>query len=65
MEPRLLDLTPLGRAIDSLDLALRLHSASRGGVDEADLLRDGVIQRFEYGFELAWKLLQRMQDRIT
>ena len=62
MEPRLLDLSPLGRALDSLELALHLHSASVGGADEVDLLRDGVIQRFEYGFELAWKLLRRFLE---
>lgn len=62
MDSRLLDLDPLGRALDSLDLALRLHGASRGGADEAALLRDGVIQRFEYGFELTWKQLRRFLE---
>lgn len=29
-------------------------------LNENILLRDGVIQRFEYTFELAWKMIQRV-----
>lgn len=59
MESRLFDPGPLQRALASLDLALRLYRDSRGSEEERDLLRDGVVQRFEYGFELSWKLLRR------
>lgn len=68
-----LDLAPLSRSLESLDLALRLWSAHRGPPEEQLLLRDGVIQRFEFAFELAWKTLKRFMqiygleqvDRLT
>lgn len=59
MESRLLDPEPLRRALSSLDLALRLYRDSQVSEEERVLLRDGVIQRFEFGFELSWKLLRR------
>lgn len=46
-----LDLTPLRNAIQSLDAAL--------AKDKDEFIRDSVIQRFEYTFELSWKLLER------
>lgn len=46
-----LSLKPLKDAAASLEDALKRH------VD--DLTRDGVIQRFEYTFELSWKTLKR------
>jgi nucleotidyltransferase substrate binding protein (TIGR01987 family) len=43
------------RAVDRLDEACRRV----GGASEPDsLLRDGLIQRFEFCFELAWKAVQ-------
>jgi nucleotidyltransferase substrate binding protein (TIGR01987 family) len=54
-----LDLTPLRRAVQKL----------REGLDEArtapdhTLLRDGTIQRFEFTYELAWKMLKRHLER--
>ena len=50
-----LDFTALRKAIDSLSKAIR-----RSDKDKADEeLRDAVIQRFEYTFELCWKMLKR------
>lgn len=47
-------LTPLKKAVDSLKLAL---------VQPKDeFVRDAVIQRFEYTYELAWKMLKRHLD---
>jgi nucleotidyltransferase substrate binding protein (TIGR01987 family) len=50
-----LDFTPLEKAIAQLTAGLREALASPDG----ELLRDGVIQRFEYTYELAWKMLKR------
>lgn len=43
------------RALNSLEEGLR-----DPGLHSNVLLRDGVIQRFEYTFELAWKMIQRV-----
>lgn len=45
-----IDYTSLENAIKSLEKAL-----SR--IPKNDIERDGVIQRFEYTFELAWKFV--------
>jgi nucleotidyltransferase substrate binding protein (TIGR01987 family) len=42
-----LDLTPLKNALQSLDLALSKN--------KDEFIRDSVIQRFEFTYELAWK----------
>ncbi len=52
MEKKQLSLAALHKAIDSLKLALKHPPAN-------DLERDGVIQRFEYTFELTWKILRK------
>lgn len=36
----------------------KLHSAVLGFEDLSDLEKEGLIQRFEYTFELAWKTLK-------
>jgi uncharacterized protein len=46
-----LDLSPLRKALASLDLAL--------AQPKNEFLRDSVIQRFEYTYDLSWKLLKR------
>lgn len=46
-----LDLTPLRRALASLEAALARP--------KDEFIRDSVIQRFEYTYELSWKLLKR------
>jgi len=44
----ILNFSLLGKALDSLDRTT-----------EDEELRDACIQRFEYSFELSWKILKR------
>jgi nucleotidyltransferase substrate binding protein (TIGR01987 family) len=53
-----LDLSSLERALASLDAAT--ERSNREPDDE--LVRDGVIQRFEYCYELCWKMLKRQLE---
>jgi len=50
-----LDLTSFDKALGALDRALTRAAGAPG--DEE--LRDACIQRFEFTFELAWKMLKR------
>jgi nucleotidyltransferase substrate binding protein (TIGR01987 family) len=50
-----LDLSALEKAIASLDKALTRATGAAG--DEE--LRDAVIQRFEYTYEICWKMVKR------
>lgn len=50
-----LDLSNLRKAIDSLERAVRRSLPA----PEDEELRDAVIQRFEYTYELSWKMLKR------
>jgi nucleotidyltransferase substrate binding protein (TIGR01987 family) len=50
-----LDFSPLEKALAQLDKAFQRSQKNIG--DEE--LRDACIQRFEYSFELAWKMLKR------
>ena len=61
-----IQLTPFENAIASLEEALRLYSNSQlaPGASEKILMRDGVIQRFEYTFELSWKMLKRYLEEF-
>lgn len=48
------------RAVDRLAEALEEYAAAPGST----VIRDGVIQRFEFTFELAWKSLREyMEDQ--
>jgi Nucleotidyltransferase substrate binding protein like len=50
-----LDLSALEKALASLARALQRAQ----GLPADEELRDACIQRFEYSFELAWKMLKR------
>lgn len=56
-----LDLSSLRKALASLERGIdRAHAAPH---DEE--LRDAVIQRFEYSFELCWKMLRRHLEQVV
>jgi nucleotidyltransferase substrate binding protein (TIGR01987 family) len=50
-----LDLTSFAKALATLDRAIRRSRSE----PEDEEVRDSVIQRFEYTYELAWKMLKR------
>lgn len=57
-----LDLTSLKKAVNSLETALIISGRRIKGfpIDAEELvLRAGVIQNFEFTFELCWKFMQR------
>lgn len=52
-----LDLTSFINAINSLEEALQEHSRNQNS-----FIRDACIQRFEYTYELSWKMLKRFLE---
>ena len=54
-----LDFSPLQKALNSLNRAI---VRSQKAPDDEEL-RDAVIQRFEYTYELAWKMLKRQLEQ--
>jgi nucleotidyltransferase substrate binding protein (TIGR01987 family) len=56
-----INISALQNAINSLESAI-VRSQSEPG---DDLLRDGVIQRFEYTFELCFKMLKRILESMS
>ncbi len=53
-----IDITPLKRALQRLEEGLAEWSAQSGNT----LLRDGVIQRFEFTYELSHRMLRRFLE---
>ena len=54
-----LDLSSLSKALESLSKAV--ERSQREPDDEE--VRDAVIQRFEYSYDLCWKMLKRAIER--
>lgn len=58
-----LELSNLKKAIRSLEKALQITAdkiaRENVGTDEIDLLKAGVIQNFEFSYELCWKFMKR------
>jgi nucleotidyltransferase substrate binding protein (TIGR01987 family) len=50
--------TEFDRAVNALDEALQLLQSSGGDEKLRKALRDSLIQRFEFCYELAWKCLK-------
>ncbi|HAH32386.1 MAG TPA: nucleotidyltransferase [Elusimicrobia bacterium] len=63
----MLDLSSLEKACEALDLALKVYDKSAHQEDNPEkvLLRDGVIQRFEFTYELSWKMLKRYLEEYS
>lgn len=53
-----IDLTPLDKATQSLAAALARHARE----PDDDMVRDSVIQRFEFTYDLAHKMLRRVLE---
>lgn len=54
----MLDLTSLEKALNSLERAIERAKT----VPHDEEIRDSVIQRFEYSYELSWKMLKRQLE---
>jgi len=58
-----LDLSSLRKAVESLEKALRVANdtvfMSRLNDDQKETVRAGVIQNFEFTYELCWKFMRR------
>lgn len=63
MKPSI-DVSPLENAIAALEQSLSVYDDFVQGKPEIEkqVVRDGVIQRFEFTFELSWKTLKRYVD---
>lgn len=62
-----LDLTSFEKALASLKTAIEAYSrmSAPDGSVEKETMRDGVIQRFEYTFELSWKMIKRYLEMYS
>ena len=55
-----LNVDALEKALSQLELGLHESASAK-----SELMRDGVIQRFDYTMDLCWKLLQRYLREIA
>jgi nucleotidyltransferase substrate binding protein (TIGR01987 family) len=62
----MLDLQSLKKAVEALNIAFEIydHNLLEQAMPEKTVLRDGVIQRFEFTFELSWKMLKRYLEEF-
>ena len=62
----MLDLRSLKKAVEALKLAFEIYDRNPLAeyLPEKVVLRDGVIQRFEFTFELSWKMLKRYLEEF-
>ena len=62
----MLDLRSLKQAVEALKIAFEIydHNLLEEFMPEKIVLRDGVIQRFEFTFELSWKMLKRYLEEF-
>lgn len=56
-----LNIEPLEKAIVSLEAALERH----GQTSDDDIIRDACIQRFEFTYEIAHKMLKRFMEATS
>ena len=62
----MLDLRSLKKAVEALKISFEIydHNLLAEYLPEKVVLRDGVIQRFEFTFELSWKMLKRYLEEF-
>ncbi len=57
-----LDLSSLKKAVNSLERAIKVANSvikDKVNTDEEEVIRAGVIQNFEFTYELCWKFMKR------
>jgi len=56
-----LDLTNFHKAIRSLESAIRIYESFKSSqdVEHTKLLKAGIVQNFEFTYELSWKFMKR------
>lgn len=63
-----LDLSSLQKAVGSLERAIKVAGViikGEVGTDQEEVIRAGVIQNFEFTYELCWKFMQRWLEVNT